>query len=231
MFDLLPRFGSLQVGAITRVDVARFHGELGERVPYQANRCRELLSKMFELAQVWDYLPERSPNPDRKIQGFKEEKRQHWHYSGDCHGKATILTYRPEPRTGRPLSSRPTDENAKPCQPCQALLEPIRGLAYCHATHYTNGMIRDFQHKGLKRFFTASDAKLLHPAHVKRIRRLLDTLDSAQCVEDLNYASNNLHELKGDRKGTWSVWVSGNWRITFKFEDGNAYDVNLEDYH
>jgi proteic killer suppression protein len=50
-------------------------------------------------------------------------------------------------------------------------------------------------------------------------------------VDDIKLPGYDLHELKGDRKGTWSIKVSGNWRITFKFEDGDAYDVNLEDYH
>ncbi|MCC5629098.1 type II toxin-antitoxin system RelE/ParE family toxin [Nostoc sphaeroides CHAB 2801] len=56
-------------------------------------------------------------------------------------------------------------------------------------------------------------------------------IDSALIVEDIRLPGYDLHELKGDRKGTWSIKVSANWRITFKFEDGDAYDVNLEDYH
>ncbi|MGI2904195.1 type II toxin-antitoxin system RelE/ParE family toxin [Tolypothrix sp. VBCCA 56010] len=56
-------------------------------------------------------------------------------------------------------------------------------------------------------------------------------MDSALILEDIRLPGYDLHELKGDRKGTWSIKVSANWRITFKFEDGDAYDVNLEDYH
>ncbi len=92
-------------------------------------------------------------------------------------------------------------------------------------------MIKSFRHKGLKQFFVASDRKLLSQSHLQRTKRLLDALELAQDVEDMNYAGNKLHELKGERKGTWSVLVSGSWRITFSFSDGNAYEVNLEDYH
>ncbi|MHC5831443.1 MAG: type II toxin-antitoxin system RelE/ParE family toxin, partial [Nostoc sp.] len=65
----------------------------------------------------------------------------------------------------------------------------------------------------------------------KKIRIRLEVIDSALIVEDIRLPGYDLHELKGDRKGTWSIKVSGNWRITFTFENGDAYDVNLEDYH
>lgn len=92
-------------------------------------------------------------------------------------------------------------------------------------------MIRSFKHRGLKVFHEESSGKLLNAQHVKRIKRLLDTLHAVENVESMNYQGNHLHELKGSRKGYWSVSVSGNWRITFRFVDGNAYEVNLEDYH
>lgn len=56
-------------------------------------------------------------------------------------------------------------------------------------------------------------------------------IDAAVTVNDLNLPGFGLHELKGARVGTWSVWVSGNWRVTFRFESGDAYDLDLEDYH
>jgi toxin HigB-1 len=59
----------------------------------------------------------------------------------------------------------------------------------------------------------------------------LASLDSAFCIEDLDILGYRLHPLKGDRKGIWSISVSGNWRITFQFDDGNVYVVNYEDYH
>ena len=63
------------------------------------------------------------------------------------------------------------------------------------------------------------------------IRIRLEVIDSALMLEDIRLPGYDLHELKGDRQGTWSIKVSGNWRITFSFEDGEVYDVNLEDYH
>lgn len=59
----------------------------------------------------------------------------------------------------------------------------------------------------------------------------LDRLNAAAVVEDMDLPGFHLYQLKGDRKGTWSIRVSGNWRITFRFESGDAYDVDLEDYH
>ena len=64
-----------------------------------------------------------------------------------------------------------------------------------------------------------------------RIRRRLDFIDAARDVKDLNIPGFDLHELKGDRKGTWSVKVTGNYRVTFRFQEGDAVEVNLEDYH
>ena len=64
-----------------------------------------------------------------------------------------------------------------------------------------------------------------------KIRIRLEVIDSALMLEDIRLPGYDLHELKGDRQGTWSIKVSGNWRITFSFEDGEVYDVNLEDYH
>lgn len=92
-------------------------------------------------------------------------------------------------------------------------------------------MIRSFRHKGLERYFTKSERKGIDAKHAERIRRILDLLDAAVRPEDLNLPGYRFHGLKGDRKGVYSVWVSGNWRITFEFETGDAVNVNLEDYH
>lgn len=64
-----------------------------------------------------------------------------------------------------------------------------------------------------------------------RIERILDVLDSAAIVSELDIPGFKLHRLTGNRKDTWSVSASGNWRITFRFENGDVYDVNLEDCH
>jgi proteic killer suppression protein len=92
-------------------------------------------------------------------------------------------------------------------------------------------VIRDFRHKGLERFFTKSERKGVDARHAERIRRMLDRLEASTKPEDMNLPGYRCHALKGDRKGTWSASVSGNWRITFRFEAGNAIDVNLENYH
>ncbi|MEJ6480649.1 type II toxin-antitoxin system RelE/ParE family toxin [Nostoc punctiforme UO1] len=92
-------------------------------------------------------------------------------------------------------------------------------------------MIQTFQKKALENLFIENFNKGIPANLEKKIRIRLEVIDSALIVEDIRLPGYDLHELKGDRKGTWSIKVSGNWRITFKFEDGDAYDVNLEDYH
>jgi proteic killer suppression protein len=92
-------------------------------------------------------------------------------------------------------------------------------------------MIKSFQHKGLKRLFEKGDRRGVSAQLADKITRRLDSIDAAAQVTDLNLPGFNLHELKGDRKGTWSITVSGNWRITFEFRDGDAYIVDFEDYH
>ena len=92
-------------------------------------------------------------------------------------------------------------------------------------------MIKSFRHKGLALFFMKSDRSKINAKHVARIRRILDTLDVAAKAEDMNLPGLDFHPLTGDRKGTDSVSVSGNWRITFRFVAGDVLDVNLEDYH
>jgi len=92
-------------------------------------------------------------------------------------------------------------------------------------------MIINFKHKGLELFFTKNDKRLLNAKHVKKLSILLDALDSAEMIEDLDIPGVRLHQLLGDKKNLWSMKVSGNWRLTFSFNNGNAFDVNLEDYH
>ncbi len=92
-------------------------------------------------------------------------------------------------------------------------------------------MIRGFRHRGLERYFSKSDRSGINNKQAARILRLLDRLDASAKPEDMNLPGYRFHGLKGDRKGTYAVSVSGNRRITFRFEDGDAFDVNLEDYH
>lgn len=92
-------------------------------------------------------------------------------------------------------------------------------------------MIRSFRHKGLERFFRTGSTSGIQARHAKRLRLILAQLDHATAIGDMDFPSSGLHPLKGDRKGTWSVIVQANWRITFRFEMGDAEVVNYEDYH
>lgn len=92
-------------------------------------------------------------------------------------------------------------------------------------------MIRKFKYKGLKRLFESGNASGLDPQYLTRIRKILALLETAETIEDMNLPGLDLHQLKGKRKDEWAVKVSGNWRITFKLEKSNVFDVNYEDYH
>ena len=92
-------------------------------------------------------------------------------------------------------------------------------------------MIKSFKHKGLDQYFTKNNKKLLDNRDLLKINRILDRLDTAKTVKDMDIPGWNLHELKGNRKGVWSIALRSNWKITFRFENGDAEDVNLEDYH
>ena len=92
-------------------------------------------------------------------------------------------------------------------------------------------MIQSFRHKGLRRFFESGSVAGIQPHHAKRLRMLLAALDTAVSIEDMNIPGFRLHPLKGEERGRWSVWVNGNWRVTFEFKDGHAYVLDYEDYH
>jgi toxin HigB-1 len=92
-------------------------------------------------------------------------------------------------------------------------------------------MIESFIHKGLQRFYETGSTRGIQASHVKKIRMQLSALDTARTIDDIDLPGYRLHPLKGNRKGCWSITVSGNWRITFEFKDGNAYILNYEDYH
>lgn len=92
-------------------------------------------------------------------------------------------------------------------------------------------MIKSIQHKGLRKLFETGNSAGVQASHVKRLRLQLAALDTAQSVEDMNIPGFRLHPLKGEMRGRWAITVSGNWRMTFEFRDGNAYVVNYEDYH
>ena len=92
-------------------------------------------------------------------------------------------------------------------------------------------MIKSFKHKGLEAFFNHGDRSGVTTQHSSRLGRILDRLDASAGPQDMNLPGFKLHELKGRDRGTWAVRVSGNWRITFRFEGSDAIAVDYRDYH
>ena len=92
-------------------------------------------------------------------------------------------------------------------------------------------MIMSFSHKGLETFFYEGTTKRIQAKHATKLRYQLDRLNNAEAINDMDFPGYDLHQLKGRLKGHWSVKVSGNLRLTFRFEDGNAYVVDYKDYH
>ena len=92
-------------------------------------------------------------------------------------------------------------------------------------------MIKSFKHKGLERLFTKGSASGVQADYAGRIALILDAIDAAEQVSELDMPGFRLHRLKGDKRNLWSVRVSANWRITFEFEKGDAHILDLEDYH
>lgn len=92
-------------------------------------------------------------------------------------------------------------------------------------------MIKTFRHKGLQRLFEDNDSSKLPPDMVTRIRLILSTLHASEEIEGMNLPTFRLHLLKGKWKGFFSVTVRANWRIIFRFEEGDAFDVDFVDYH
>lgn len=92
-------------------------------------------------------------------------------------------------------------------------------------------MISHFRSKSLRKFWTQGRTQGLRPDWIGRIGRILDALDQAEVVSDLDLPGFGLHALTGDLKGRYALTVSRNWRITFAFESGSATHIDLEDYH
>ena len=92
-------------------------------------------------------------------------------------------------------------------------------------------MIKSFKHKGLEKFFYDGTTKGIQAKHSDKKADILDLLDAAQSTRDMNFPGSRLHLLEPKQDQVWAVKVSGNWRVTFRFEDGDAYDVNYVDYH
>ena len=92
-------------------------------------------------------------------------------------------------------------------------------------------MVKRIRHRGLRRLYEDGGIRGLSADHAPRLRLILAALDAAEAPRDMDVAGWRLHPLKGARRGEWSVLVSGQWRVTFRFDGNNATDVNYEDYH
>lgn len=92
-------------------------------------------------------------------------------------------------------------------------------------------MILSFRHKGLEQFFKAGRKSGIQAKHAKRLQLILGRLNASAAPADMNLPGLYLHQLSGSRSDIWSVRVSGNWRVTFRFDGEHAEIVNYEDYH
>lgn len=92
-------------------------------------------------------------------------------------------------------------------------------------------MIMSFKHRGLRALYVGRTARRIRPTHRRKLKDILAVLDQARGPQDMDLPGFRLHPLKGDLKGSYAVDVSGNWRITFRFDGGHAVDVDYVDYH
>ena len=92
-------------------------------------------------------------------------------------------------------------------------------------------MILGFRHKGLEALYRTGTTRGIQASHVKKLRNILALLSVAAVREDMNLPSFKLHPLKGEMKGHWSIWVNGNWRVTFRFVGADVELVDYQDYH
>ena len=92
-------------------------------------------------------------------------------------------------------------------------------------------MILSFKHRGLRALYNGRDARRIAPEHVRKLTRILAVLDRSNTPQDMNLPGFRMHRLAGQLSGHYAVSVSGNWRVTFRFEDGHAVDVDYTDYH
>jgi len=92
-------------------------------------------------------------------------------------------------------------------------------------------MIKDFRRKGLKQLFERGDRWKVQAEHADKLERILARLEESDSISNMALPGFRLHPLKGELAGFWSVSVSGSWRVIFRFENGNAMDVDLIDYH
>ena len=92
-------------------------------------------------------------------------------------------------------------------------------------------MIQSTRNRGLLELYVNDNGRYVNPRHVQRLRLILGALDRSTTPQDMNVSGLRLHQLSGPLAGHYSVRVSRNWRVTFRFEDGDVYDVDYQDYH
>lgn len=92
-------------------------------------------------------------------------------------------------------------------------------------------MIVSFRHKGLERLYREGLKSGVQPAHVPKLLRILSALDVATSAKDLDIPGFRMHQLRGTSAGCWSIWVNGNWRVTFRFLEADVELVDYQDYH
>jgi proteic killer suppression protein len=92
-------------------------------------------------------------------------------------------------------------------------------------------VIHSFRSKGLKRLYEDDDPRGVTAEHLTKLRNILARLDAAGSVEDMNLPGFKLHRLKGEFNGFWAVTVRANWRVVFRFVEGDAFEVDYLDYH
>jgi toxin HigB-1 len=106
---------------------------------------------------------------------------------------------------------------------------------YSVTPHYTlltgDAMIETIKHKGLRKLYEKNDRSGIRPDLVEKVQKILSALEAANNPQEIALPLFRFHPLTGDRHGTYAVTVKANWRVTFRFHEGAAYDLDLEDYH
>jgi toxin HigB-1 len=92
-------------------------------------------------------------------------------------------------------------------------------------------MILNFKSKSLEKFAIKGDVSSINHSHIKKLKKLLSRLNSATNLNDLSFPGSGFHPLKGDLKGHFALSVSGNWRLVFRFDNGDVLDLDYIDYH
>jgi toxin HigB-1 len=136
-----------------------------------------------------------------------------------------------EEKALRSLGEGWVGERAQPIVERRAVFCPCPPIDNCNAMSYSLAVIKSWRHKGLKDLFLTESKKGVPADMADRIRRRLDVLDAANSLKALGLPGFRMHSLGGKMKGRHSIRVTGNWRLTFRFEGGDVFEVDLEDYH